>query len=1271
MTIVTPNKIEEKPAHRELVFETNGNDAESLSLMIKDRAPRGVKSVSVQPFYKIPLYQSQARERDDEQADVELVHVYPKRYAHAASKITDHEDCLRDGFLYVYVNGYLWRELKITHHTEGNFTTFSDVNLAFQKGEHSWKPKIDEREATGEALKSVLVPHKLDGQTCDVQMAYSETQWSWRQIQLFGGMNPNDPRLNYGQPVKTHIVDQAKSAQYRAKRMTTLDELSSYQQGYSNQRHPEHLVIPMAESTAVYSPILPDEIGRIRAAAKEVATTRKALELLQVATASEQRMCVDTNIPKTTELQASKHIIAQLIHSQFFAFPEHVKEKVAKMGEDNVNEAERDLAADYEAWAESSLNITEFREFLNTEKVLSTAKFINEIKTKAYEIFTEESEHASFYQSLRDFAYFQDSRRFDLYEVLSDTVAPFKDTTADLVKSAIITPQDKEALSKLDKEDMGQELILKVIGGHPEDTESEQNILEVVKLCFPKSTGPNFADFEDWQEDDDPFDVNFNAEDFKRFNQDDAHLEEPMFQLLRRGTQVVWGFLNVTLEVPTTAFLMNKYAQPFNSAYATHIKQENELKSDIKKINNGIRELNQEIAAKQAEIAKLQAHKTQMRGENVERGLDPAQTDAHIQNEINKRLTELEVLQNEARQAKNANVRTKRHLANLNSAGQGLLALAENVKIRDVAVRTNPYLNFMHLSNLITGDLLQEIEIDANDYLKGNLPDNKIPLNFLNRAERASQRLQDFNRASMAFDGDMKPTENAAKANLKINKQHTIQSRLDHIVHLDGALDEVERMIDEQILAAEQGKQVLRRKLLVIDGTKLAELKSDNKAFGQQLKDTNKDMVNANWQAETYQQHTENLSRYKKWNLNPALFDGAFKAILPLVTTLEVLNFYRVIEDDGASKISVVSAAFDLADLMISIGRNIVEYKIGLPTNTQVQQFIRGTGVPANLPQTRILSSTVRTLALKVALIVVADSVTFVASGISAYCELVNMSKAWGAGNTGLAIGHGIMAAGFVTMAGVSALTLMGHAGFISVMSLGPLFWVGLIIVFIGAGLIYWFSESEVQSWLEACPWGVNRYVNDDANTSSIRASQWQERPDYCLMDLYNVLYKPHVRVDHNEFAQHITVTLYVPKVARENGLNFTLQWRKLIPFGLHWFNDTPEFQTLSLKQLEQIGGEWQIFPNRTGWQVTMLYSRVIEVLGLRYSDEFEIKASVTAYPRGKGAKTLEAFDSEFGLPVRYISESGLPVTHQIDEATSIRRIRYFDTDQYNDMMMP
>ena len=54
-----------------------------------------------------------------------------------------------------------------------------------------------------------------------------------------------------------------------------------------------------------------------------------------------------------------------------------MQDKIKTIGENNVNEAELELASNYKNWAESALNIADLRKQLKSQDALEIASFIN------------------------------------------------------------------------------------------------------------------------------------------------------------------------------------------------------------------------------------------------------------------------------------------------------------------------------------------------------------------------------------------------------------------------------------------------------------------------------------------------------------------------------------------------------------------------------------------------------------------------------------------------------------------------------------------------------------------------------------------------------------------------------------------------------------------------------------------------------------------------------------------------------------------------------
>jgi|GEM_PF-4313280 len=173
----------------------------------------------------IPLGQVQSRRADARRQTGRnvLVPILPRCYTTADN---DPAQCAlprEDGYLYIYRDGHLWREIQVI----GKGYGFRDVNLAHCVGE-------DARPATTLPDTRVLLPHKMDGQVVSIEMCYSEIQWSWARINALGGMDPEDVRLdpdNMPAMPADQGVSEADATEHRRARMQRID-LSGYESGF-------------------------------------------------------------------------------------------------------------------------------------------------------------------------------------------------------------------------------------------------------------------------------------------------------------------------------------------------------------------------------------------------------------------------------------------------------------------------------------------------------------------------------------------------------------------------------------------------------------------------------------------------------------------------------------------------------------------------------------------------------------------------------------------------------------------------------------------------------------------------------------------------------------------------------------------------------------------------------------------------------------------------------------------------------------------------------
>lgn len=104
----------------------------------------------------------------------------------------DHLQNCREGYLYIFVNGYIWHEYQVAEHG-----VLNAINLQYTQG-------LDERQASGRPVRKMLLPTLINGEPPEVQVAFSAVQWSWQRIVRLGGMAPDDPRA-------VHIVKQGET----------------------------------------------------------------------------------------------------------------------------------------------------------------------------------------------------------------------------------------------------------------------------------------------------------------------------------------------------------------------------------------------------------------------------------------------------------------------------------------------------------------------------------------------------------------------------------------------------------------------------------------------------------------------------------------------------------------------------------------------------------------------------------------------------------------------------------------------------------------------------------------------------------------------------------------------------------------------------------------------------------------------------------------------------------------------------------------------------
>ena len=182
-------------------------------------------------YYLIPLGESETASKDEDKTpDVGLM---PARLV----RLLDEEEIqlqnLRQGWLYVFIDGHLWREVKIS-----DDAVFQDVNLAKYQGKN-----VRPSAGMGFDYDVLTLPYRLNGQSPTVQAAFSEIQWTWQYLCKMGGMSADDKRFLPDLAVHEPYRDIQGDEGFRESRFQTLD-LSAYSDGWDIEKLKTHYLCP-------------------------------------------------------------------------------------------------------------------------------------------------------------------------------------------------------------------------------------------------------------------------------------------------------------------------------------------------------------------------------------------------------------------------------------------------------------------------------------------------------------------------------------------------------------------------------------------------------------------------------------------------------------------------------------------------------------------------------------------------------------------------------------------------------------------------------------------------------------------------------------------------------------------------------------------------------------------------------------------------------------------------------------------------------------------
>lgn len=457
-----PNNAER---HRELILENFTPGRKRLSLMLTD---------DHHDYYKIPLGYDDTTAFNEDMSNPALKLV-PVTFLR---NIPDEGlGPLREGWVYIYVNGYLWREARY----DTDCHMLIDVNLSYEKG-------LDRRRATVQKDSTLVLPWNMNGSESIVEIAFSEEQWSWERIDQLGGVDPEDPRQWLGERVET-AYSTDYTAKARAARLMPVD-LSAAESNFEDMPEDSNIRLVTNEELAprrrhyntkfdkgIASVILSDVIGDARYHATNQADTMALLDTtVNGLLNADQPYPRDWSIDRIASAR-TKHVqtvadsrLAVLLNNQFYA---PIDQQLKRT----------DLA-------DAQRQILEQRQ--QNQSLLDQALMETQLEKDACEIMIREAlddrqslielmDTPEFLASLEDFHCLENGHWFLLPDLMGQLITRLNQPVAFAYKDLFFNLDDYQIY--LDR-DLGSDLLLRLTGAHPDKAPHP-----MTDIFFPRS-GP-------------------------------------------------------------------------------------------------------------------------------------------------------------------------------------------------------------------------------------------------------------------------------------------------------------------------------------------------------------------------------------------------------------------------------------------------------------------------------------------------------------------------------------------------------------------------------------------------------------------------------------------------------------------------------------------------------------------------------------------------------------------------------------------------------------
>jgi len=1063
------------------------------------------------------------------QSELELIPVFPAMFqTHDGTELTG----LEKGYLYVFVDGHLWREI----YCDAPVQCFRDVNLTIFQGQ-------DARPHSGVEFERffVLLPQRMNNKNCKVDVAYSEVQWSWDYIVKLGGMAKDDPRyfadaelvkdgetmtlaeyeskIDRDDDLHAKRCQEIKFEQYNpnsadaegvkqsflmpVKRAHALNNQPTGVDGYDFPRL-GHLTQDIVNTDL---PVLalkhPIKVARDLAAAYMM--SRGLLEMLVEEMSGKMRES-DTEYAKKQpdwqthrNRQAAEFELAVFVNQYFYQNIEAAKQSTALTEEARKTLKEREAARD------QYFDDADFKKYLHIDDIKILIDKVHERKQALIDYLNIQDEVHSFSYAMYDFFSLNGSCYIKGFELFSDLIATLKDHPASQVQHLRqnIDEWDDDA-----KKDEGQDFLLTLLGVHPDKPPHK-----ACECLFPKQTGGDCDDLlaYDTAEVIPKGGVTFSCEKFAALTdtRDDMDATEAG-QPVRRVALVINNFMSLLAEASFDRgkLVSENFDQKRSEANTAYKNEQAELAR----------------AENKRDLAENELTQSQQSLADSERNLN--QAERAIENARQRQLSEVEIQikQQELDLAKanlnSANLNHQAKQAQLKTVGtaqtQQLQKYQDTVKtLRALGVtqpsksmdltglarfhhaRGNYMLPIVRWHRVANTVPVTQVKISLTDYFNGRYPNGTIPFNISIRVDSARHLINELNRYAKL---------KTRKALIDRPGKPSFYTLIDDLLHMRGELATMMQLTDaahaKTTNQVEQKIRVLAYELSDAEAAQVDEYRTQSDQFDAEEKRNSSQRGLKFWsEAKAEQQgkveahkklseifnrtmrHAEQMMNHPvpdRLNLKGKTAMGGHATILGGAMWFELNNlryawsYFMHDKVNLFNVVNLISAAADTSAVIAGAADTIKTYRYGRLTNQQLKLLNQQKHL---LKMGRIpnLSADVKKLEIRAKFLNRALFASLAANILSFGIAGYEVRKAALRGDVGAVIGNAIMMSGFVLMAGNDGIAWRALMRGAVKNPMGKMGWIGFAIVLAGAAVIYFFSLKDMEAWLAHCPWGKSR----------------------------------------------------------------------------------------------------------------------------------------------------------------------------------------------------